>query len=367
LRVSDFRNLAGLELAPAPGVNVISGDNGHGKTSLLEAIYFAATSRSFRATRGAELIRHEASAAVSHAWFAEVPTDAPALTPREQVAAVTARGTTVRMDGAKPKTLADYATQSPVVVFHVDEIGLSSGPPARRRTLLDRLALFVAPIFGDHRLRYAAAIRSRQRLLQSPSSDPAHQAALEAFENLCALHGAAVTSARANATAALASELVPAFHRIVSSDLALTVRYAPGGSTDLDLTRKALEAARPRDAHRPSPGFGPHRDELELYLDGRPARLVASQGQHRALAIAMKAAEASAIAAARGVAPILLLDDLSSELDPRRTASLFALLGEAHGQLFLTTTRPELIVTSPLGAATRRDFRLEHGAITDAS
>ncbi|HEY4117329.1 MAG TPA: DNA replication and repair protein RecF, partial [Byssovorax sp.] len=90
-------------------------------------------------------------------------------------------------------------------------------------------------------------------------------------------------------------------------------------------------------------GFGPHRDDLELRLDGRLARVVASQGQHRAVTLALKAAEAATVAALRGLWPMLLLDDVSSELDRARTAALFDFLGDAHGQIVLTTTRPELI------------------------
>jgi DNA replication and repair protein RecF len=94
---------------------------------------------------------------------------------------------------------------------------------------------------------------------------------------------------------------------------------------------------------------------------------VASQGQHRALTLALKAAETSAIAAARGLEPILLLDDVSSELDPERTAALFTFLSLAHGQIFLTTTRPDLIVTPGLGPSERRDFQIEAGALRHVS
>ncbi|MFT3773811.1 MAG: AAA family ATPase [Minicystis sp.] len=135
----------------------------------------------------------------------------------------------------------------------------------------------------------------------------------------------------------------------------------------MEEAREELRRHRRRDAHRPNAGFGPHRDDLDLRFDGRPVRVVASQGQHRALTLALKAAETSAIAAARGLEPILLLDDVSSELDPDWTAALFTFLSLAHGQIFLTTTRPELIVTPGLGAAERRDFLVEAGAIRAVS
>ena len=363
LRIRDLRNLGKVDLDPAPRVNVISGNNGHGKTSLLEAIYFAATSRSFRTHRQAELVRHGASVASVVARFAEVDGPLPPL-PREQSAAVEGhRGCTVRIDGSRPGSLAEYATRSPVIAFHPEELALSSGPAAGRRTLLDRLALFMGPASADHRARYARALKARQQLLRKNEGGALDSGEIEAFEELCAVHGAALTRAREAAAQVLEPELQAAFRRIAAPELALSVRFAPGGATDPDEARAELRRQRRRDAHRPSPGFGPHRDDLELRFDGHPVRIVGSQGQHRALTLALKAAETSAIAAARGVEPILLLDDVSSELDPDRTSALFTFLSLAHGQIFLTTTRRELIVTPDLDASARRDFRVESGAL----
>ncbi|HVY48958.1 MAG TPA: DNA replication and repair protein RecF, partial [Minicystis sp.] len=142
--------------------------------------------------------------------------------------------------------------------------------------------------------------------------------------------------------------------------------FRPGGADDEADALAALESARARDAHRPTAGFGPHRDELELELDGRPARTVASQGQHRALTLALKAAEASAIANARGVQPVLLLDDVSSELDRDRTEALFVFLGLTRGQIVLTTTRPELIEAPGIAPGERLDVLLREGRVEAA-
>jgi DNA replication and repair protein RecF len=361
LRVRDFRNLARVDLEPAPRLNVIAGNNGHGKTSLLEAIYFAATSRSFRTHRAAELVLHGTGVASVTARFVELAAGLPPLA-REQTAAVERSRTVVRLDGNKPPSLAAFATCSPVVAFHPEELTLSSGPASGRRTLLDRLALFMSPTSADHRARYTHALKARQELLRRSEGEPA-SAEIDAFEELCAVHGAALTRARSLAAEALARDLYPAFRQIAAPDLVLEARYAPGGSASVDEARAELARHRRRDAHRPNAGFGPHRDDLELTLGGHPVRVVASQGQHRALTLALKAAETAAIGAARGLAPILLLDDVSSELDPDRTAALFTFLSLAHGQIFLTTTRPELIVTPGLGPSERRDFQVERGAL----
>jgi DNA replication and repair protein RecF len=270
----------------------------------------------------------------------------------------------VSIDGNRSANLAEFATRSPVVAFHPDELALSAGPAPLRRTLLDRLALFMDPLTADHRARYARALKARQELLRRGFAEGSAEArAIEAFEELCAAHGACLTSARQAAVDALTPELSRAFQHIAASDLTLSVRFVPGGGFDRTAAREELCRRRRQDAHRPSAGFGPHRDDLVLLIDGHPARVVASQGQHRALTLALKAAEAATVAAVRGVEPILLLDDVSSELDPDRTAALFAFLGLTRGQIFLTTTRPELIGTPWVGALERRDFRVVAGEV----
>jgi DNA replication and repair protein RecF len=365
LRVRDFRNLDRAELEAAPRLNVIAGHNGHGKTSLLEAIYFVATSRSFRTHRAAELVQHDAAVASVAARFLEVGPDLAPLG-REQTAGVERGRSAVRIDGNRPASLAEYATRSPVIAFHPEELALSTGPASGRRTMLDRLALFMSPASADHRARYTRALKHRQELLRRAEGS-LESAEIDAFEELCALHGAALTRARAHAAEALGRDLLPAFQQIAAPDLSLEVRYAPGGAASVDEARVELRQQRRRDAHRPTAGFGPHRDDLDLRFAGHPVRVVASQGQHRALTLALKAAETSAIAAARGLEPVLLLDDVSSELDPERTVALFTFLSLAHGQIFLTTTRPELIVTPGLGPAERRDFVVESGALRATS
>jgi DNA replication and repair protein RecF len=138
------------------------------------------------------------------------------------------------------------------------------------------------------------------------------------------------------------------------------VAYAPGAPRDRDAFRDALAKARAADVRRGGASIGPHRDDLRLSLSGLVVRGIASQGQHRATVLALKSAEVRVIGAARGVRPVLLLDDVSSELDRERTAALFEYLKDERGQVFLTTTRPELIAIS---TAERSDFRVERGRV----
>jgi DNA replication and repair protein RecF len=278
-----------------------------------------------------------------------------------QSATIVGSSTNVRLDETRPATLAAYAITSPTLVFHAGELALSSGPAAHRRTLLDRLALFLNPMSADHRSRYLRALQSRQRLLRG--LDPGNTPAIDAFEDLCAVHGAALTDARAQAANALESELAPAFARIAAPDLRLAMSYVPGGALDPQRAREHLAKHRAQDARRTTAAFGPHRDDLQLTLGGHPARLVASQGQHRTLTLALKLAELAAIAAARRLQPILLLDDISSELDAARTSALFAALAGTSAQIFVTTTRPDLVEAASSAHAPSQRYRLENGQL----
>ncbi|MSP26134.1 MAG: DNA replication and repair protein RecF [Myxococcales bacterium] len=364
LRITQFRNLDSLRIEPCPGVNVISGNNGAGKTSILEAIYFAATSRSFRTSRLQELVNHAASGAGVSARFAEQWPTGPLV--REQSATLAHGTRTLKLDGAEPATVAHYATRSPVVVFEPKQLAMTMGPASERRTLLDRVTLYTEPSVHAHRARYRRALKERQLLL-ADRSRVEQRPELDAFETLLAEHGAHITAARQRAVEALVPPLLDAFAAIAPPGLVLAVRYVPGGGLDRAELCARLHAARRLDAQKKRASVGPQSDEVLLTLDGHPARVVASQGQHRALTLALKTAELLVVGQASGLSPMLLLDDVSSELDPDRTAALFELLGTTESQLFLTTTRPELILSEPRLALTRREFELADGAVRERS
>lgn len=368
ISIREVRNLECVELDAAPRLNVITGNNGQGKTSILEALYLLATSRSFRTGRLGDVIRHDAAHGSVRGRFREEQAGFDGGLVREQSCGLQHGKRVVRIDGEAPESLTHYATRSPVVVFEPRQLSLSTGPAAGRRTLLDRITLFQRPELAGHRARYSQALKARQSLL-TQARGPALGAAdeLDAFETLLASHGAAITVARQAACETLEQQVSDAFGSIGDPSIELEVRYQPGGSEEQDRAREELAARRAADAQARRAGFGPHRDDLELRLDGHPARTVGSQGQHRAITLALKIAELDCIAAARGLQPILLLDDVSSELDPERTEALFAALARTDGQIFLTTTRPNLIVSVAVAAAERRDFRVEAGQLQQDS
>jgi DNA replication and repair protein RecF len=355
LSVRGFRNLATVDIELGPRFNVLAGDNGQGKTNLLEALYLVATSRSFRTAKLVELLASEGETASIRARIRE---DGDA---REQTVGLRSGVRAVRVDGKRPSSLAAYAVRTPVVVFHPGVIALSAGSGAERRKLLDRLALYLAPVSLADREAYSRAARARQRVLERRGEGAAD---LDDWEELMARHGSAVSRTRESAAARLVPSTVRAFLRIGAPEVALRANYRRSAPADVERFRAALAGSRMRDRARGSASVGPHRDDLILELDGRLLRHVGSQGQHRAVTLALELAEIDVIAELRGVEPLLLLDDVSSELDRARTSALFAMLREGEGQVIVTTTRPELVDTGgSFGREDRRDFQVVGGRI----
>jgi DNA replication and repair protein RecF len=233
------------------------------------------------------------------------------------------------------------------------------GRSADRRTLLDRVALYRDPASLDEVAAYQRAVRERQRAMESRGVNARD---LDGWEELIVRHARHVMAARERAAALVIAEATLAFERIGSAGT-MSARYEPTAPRDEASYRAELVKHRPRDVRRRSASIGPHRDDLVVELGGMPARSTASQGQHRALVLALKAAELKVIGDARGVEPVLLLDDVSSELDVARTAAFFQYLASQRGQIFLTTTRPELIALHDTPLDERVDFRIVAGRL----
>ena len=355
LKAVGVRNLAPLQLEPAPKFNVFAGDNGQGKTNVLEAVYLLATSKSFRTSRLGELVAFGQEVAFVRGRLRDGD-DA-----RAQSLGLRGAARAPRIDGKRPRSLFDYAVRSPVVVFHPGEVALSMGPSAERRRLLDRVALHLEPGLLSDLESYRRALRERQRALETRGATARD---LPEWEALTAEHGLRVAAGRARAAGELGGHARDGFRRIGAPGMGLELSYQRSAPEERGAYLAALAASRARDLSRGSASVGPHRDDLALALDGRVAKGVASQGQHRAIVLALKSAEIEVVARARGVRPILLLDDVSSELDATRTAALFRFLRAHEGQVLLTTTRPDLIAVGEAGS--RKDFLVDRGRVTGA-
>jgi len=352
LRVRGFRNLQTQALDPGPRFNVIHGDNGQGKSNLLEAIDYLATLRSFRGARNDELIGDgEPSAEIAaRVGAGSVPREYRIEFPRGRTRRVT-------VEGKRPRSNAAYFNTIQMVLFHPGDMDLTTGPPEARRAFLDRLLSQFDATYASTLAAYSKALRSRNRLLKSDSPD---RSAIAAYDELLSSAGAVVGQARARLTQEIAPRVRSTFDSISGQGLALHMEYAPRVAPEVEALRAALGDALQKDIARGFTADGPHADDVMFKLDDSRAKRFASQGQHRAIVLALKVSELYELEQRVGRVPILLLDDVSSELDRTRNRQLFSLLSQLGGQVFLTTTHPEFILLD----TDRVDFRVEAGELT---
>mgnify|MGYP001178153554 CR=1 FL=1 len=337
LRIRDFRNIEEAAIEPGPRATVVYGPNGHGKTNLLEAIYLLATLRPLRTTRYAELPRFGAECAeVTGEW--EV-----AGSDREISVRLEEGKRIARLDQKRVRDLEAYFGGISVVAFTPDDLQVIKGGPELRRRHLDRAVFNRFPAFLGESRAYTKALRSRNRLLK----EEAPTEMIEAFDGPLAQAGARIVMRRR----ALLAELGPRFQQTLASlskgQLEGSLRYrsefAPAKADEAtvrDALAAALRERLEKDRARGYTGVGPQADRLEFVLGGRAARSYASQGQQRALVLAWKIAEIENLRDHLGYQPLLLLDDVSSELDPERNRQLLAYLEAFDGQVILTTTDP---------------------------
>ncbi len=409
LTAEGFRNLKPLALSPHPRFNVLSGDNGQGKTNLLEVIYVLATLRSFRTTRLDELVTFTGEAAALRARVEYQGSerifgvDIGLRPPRKQALC----------DGKAARS-GEYFGGFNLILFAPEDLRLPKGPPAGRRRFLDRAIWNTCPSYLDEVRTYERILRSRNTLLRSslsggkssrqpsPDSDgiepelttakppalamPDSEALLEIYDSRLASAGAILFARRRRYLAALAPRVATVFAAISGSGHEVALQYQPALKADkspsaateteptssvpssdelADLSQRLLTQLgrdRRRDRLRGFTHSGPHADDLVFFLDGRPADLHASQGQTRALVLSLKIAEIQHLHALLGDPPVLLLDDVSSELDREKNAALFAFLRTSPSQVFITTTDPGYILLGS-GGQDRKDYSVRDGSI----
>ncbi|MDH5675057.1 MAG: DNA replication/repair protein RecF [Myxococcales bacterium] len=351
LSASGFRNLAPLQLSPGPRFNVIHGDNGQGKSNLLEALYYLAALRSFRGAGNRDLIAEGAEQAQLRARIS-----GPAAPHQHQLLLRRNGGRLLQLDGKRPRSLSAYYAALQMVIFHPGDMHMVSGPPELRRGYLDRILEQFDATFAATAQAYQKALRSRNRLLRAPSPN---RGAIAAYDELLASAGAVIGQCRLRLLSEMAQGVVEAFRSVSGEGLSLSLRYAARVEPEVAALRAALSEQLPRDLARGYTGDGPHADDLVFELGRSAAKHYGSQGQHRAIVLALKVAELHELERRVGRVPILLLDDVSSELDRGRNQRLFSLLSELGGQVFLTTTHPEHIQLSH----DRVDYRVQAGVV----
>lgn len=337
LHLSHFRNYETAELTPGP-FNLIVGPNAQGKTNLLEAIFFLGTARSHRTPSSEEAIQDRAEQARIYGAVerGSVRREVELLLIRSGPGRP-AGGKQVLLDGKAPPRLSALLGVLQVVLFAPESTAIVRGGPAERRRFLDLLASQVRADYLSALQEYTTALRQRNELLKQIRAGSRSET-LEAWDLVIARSGAALTRLRAELCAELAPIAAQLHARLTDGKEHLSLVYRPGGVEEEEAFRERLLALRSADLERGVTSLGPHRDEVELRINGSDTRRLASQGQQRTATLALKLAEIRWIHHRTGDLPLVLLDDVTSELDRMRIGILFELLQELPSQVFLTAT-----------------------------
>jgi DNA replication and repair protein RecF len=345
LELRNYRNYGRLDLEPGPRLNLFLGANGQGKTNLLESVAMLALSSSPRARRDAELVGPVAPEA-------RIAAVVESATRRSEVRiSIHLEGERARrrieVDG-QPRRAIDLPGLFRVTLFWPDDLNLVKSGPEHRRRLLNQMLVQVEPGYARSLARYARVMEQRNSLLKQVAGGEQPGSALEVWDLELARLGSDIALARARAMQAL-SQGAAAAHAAISGGEQLELEYQ--GPPD-DLLR-AVENSRSEDLRRGSTSVGPHRDDILIRLAGREARGFASQGQQRTAVVSMKLAEADLVARMTGERPVLLLDDVLSELDGERRRALLEALGEP-GQVVITSVEAEPFPASVIGSSVVR-------------
>ena len=330
----DFRNYERAELHLAAGLTVVWGENGAGKTNLLEGLYFGLTGRSCRTANEREVVRQGASA--TRASVETVADDGAHLV---EVGFVPGEPKRLRVDGAVAEHLGVSAPRPPVSVFLPDRLELVKGAPALRRGHLDQFVGALWPARTETRAAYGRALAQRNALIGRLRTGRGQPSLLDAWDAELARHGAQLMRDRASAAALLEEPFARRAAELGLPGLA-TLSYRPRSrATDAEALREELRARREDDLARGFSAHGPHRDELELSHSGRSLRAFGSQGQQRLGLLGLLFGERDALVE-RAAPPLMLLDDVMSELDGERRERLSELL-RGSGQAVVTATEPD--------------------------
>jgi len=357
LRLEDYRNYECAEVELDPGFNLFSGANGQGKTNLLEALYLVATSKLLRGNRDAEAIREGAARAVAEVEFSASGSTMTMTPPRG------VRKKAI-LNGASLPRAADVLGRLPCVCFSSADLPIVAGQPADRRLFLDLVLSQLFPAYIRSLTVYRRALDQRNALLKQAQERPQPGSLFQAWESDLAEHGCILRAFRRELVERL--EPVAACRQDLlgmGEGLGLSIETCdPSGDPQSLLDR--LEVTRPHDIARGSTQVGPHRDELAIRIDGREARLYGSQGQQRTAIIALKLAVLAVATEHHRAPPLLLLDDIFSDLDKNRRQKLIETITSSAGQVVLTCTEREQAGEEIVGRA--RSFLVSKGTVVPA-
>ena len=357
LQLNSYRNIKDASLEFSEGFNFIRGRNAQGKTNLLEAIHIFSLGRSFRTRRTTELVMF----GEEHFFLRLKGRSDSGVGFRLEMGQERNGRTRLSINGKQMKGVSEIIGFMPSVIFTPRDVELSSGPPAGRRVYLDYTAAQVSPGFLADLKEYRHVLKQRNSLLRTAAMRGAlDETQLEAWDEALVRRGAAVVAGRTEILGVIAGRAREIFAEVLGREDGLELEYRcsfdPEGGGE-EALRAALLAARESERRRGHTLAGPHYDDLIMRIDGEEVRRYASQGRRRLLAVVLKLAQADVIMSRRGERPVVLLDDIFSELDAEVVSGVRKMLSDRY-QSFITSPRGDDFPDDIPGAAS---YEVEKG------
>lgn len=353
LRVRGFRNLTDVEVFPAEGFNLVFGENAQGKTSLLESVYLLSFGRVLRGSRDTEAVQEGTESTSVSARLLETGTE---------IGMELAAGKRKRalLNGLGLPRASDLIGRLPSVCFWSGDLLLVAGTPSDRRMFLDTELSQVYPGYLKQLSIYKRALEQRNALLKLAQDRFVGDSQFEVWEEQMGPAGSALRHYRGEWVKELSASAAVAQERLGVGESLELLYLAKDESEDLTLS---LAEGRRLEIHRGSTTIGPHRDDIEILVEGRAAKQFGSQGQQRTAVISTKLAVLQVAKEKLGFPPVLLLDDIFSDLDQGRRGRLVQAAMEEGGQVFLTCTETEQAGGELVGRS--KLFRVESGEVRE--
>ncbi|MDO5491214.1 MAG: DNA replication/repair protein RecF [Bacillota bacterium] len=354
IELQDFRNYKNLRVSFSDGINIFLGENAQGKTNLLEGIYLNAMAKSFKTIREKEMIRfgEDYSRIITRACYGDDEHTVEIIISREGAKAIT-------IDGVKIRKTSELLDKLHIIVFSPEDLKIVKDEPTKRRNFIDREICQIRPRYVSDMNHYRRALKQRNACLKEENKD---EHVLDIWDRELVQYGSRVVRMRKEFIQKIGIISQDIHHRISGGRENLEIQYETeisGGGSEEEIFYDMLKREREKDMHYGSTGRGPHRDDLKICADGTNLRCFGSQGQQRTAALSLKLSEIRIIEEETGEKPILLLDDVLSELDNERQKYLINSLEE--NQMFITTT--DLIGSVARSLPKGKIFTIKNGEI----
>lgn len=352
LKLDHFRNYDSLDIAFSPGTNLFYGDNAQGKTNILEAVYFCGTTRSHRTSRDSELIQFDSPQAHLRMEMKKENIDY-----RIDMHLKTGRSKGIAINGAPIRKAQELVGLGHFIFFSPEDLGIIKNGPSERRRFMDMELCQLDRIYVSSLADYNRILQQRNRLLKDLPFRPQDMDTLDVWDDQLVRYGTVLIRAREQFVERLGRIIQPIHRKLSGGSEEINAGYEK--NTDIESFADNIKKSRDKDLILKTTGCGPHRDDLSFQINGTDIRRYGSQGQQRSAALSLKLAEIGLVRESGKEVPVLLLDDVLSELDTNRQHYLLDSIGQI--QTFITCTGLEEYQNSPVKID--RIFHVSHGSV----